>query len=202
MSRSGKPLLLESIAILDGVPQRIELHQGRVDRSRRELLHLQSSLDLLTLIDVPEDHRIGLVKCRILYDVEAHSVGFSHYQPREHKGIAIVQTDIDYSYKFADREIFSDLEAKAQDRAIIIVRDGFVTDSTYANLVFFNGELWVTPDTPLLNGVMRQWLLGQGAIVERRIAINDLGSYQSVKLINALRSLVLPPIPLNDIIHL
>jgi 4-amino-4-deoxychorismate lyase len=43
---------------------------------------------------------------------------------------------------------------------IIIVRNGFVTDASYANLIFRKGDEWFTPATFLLAGTMRAFLLG------------------------------------------
>ena len=69
---------------------------------------------------------------------------------------------------------------------IIIVKDGLITDASYANLIFWDGENWFTPNTPLLKGVQREKLLKDGLIQEKEIKPSDLASYQKVALINAM----------------
>ena len=69
---------------------------------------------------------------------------------------------------------------------IIIVKNGLVTDSFAANLLFFNGKDWVTPTTPLLKGTKRQLLLDRGIIIEKEIMEEDVFGFQKVGLINAM----------------
>jgi len=69
---------------------------------------------------------------------------------------------------------------------IIIVKNGFVTDSFAANILFLDGVQWITPTTPLLNGTKRQFLLDQGIIAEKEIREEDIRTYQKVGLINAM----------------
>ena len=47
---------------------------------------------------------------------------------------------------------------------VIIVRNGLITDSSYANLIFFDGREWITPKVPLLEGTCRARLLASGKI--------------------------------------
>jgi len=61
-----------------------------------------------------------------------------------------------------------------------------VTDSFAANLLFFDGETWVTPDSPLLKGTKRQFLIDQGIIFEKKIREEDIRNYLKVGLINAM----------------
>lgn len=61
-----------------------------------------------------------------------------------------------------------------------------ITDTSYSNVAFFDGRKYVTPDTFLLNGTRRQYLLGAGVLTERRITPSDLGGFERVVLINAM----------------
>ena len=54
------------------------------------------------------------------------------------------------------------------------------------NVAFFDGRKYVTPDTFLLNGTRRQYLLGTGVLTECRITPSDLGGFERVVLINAM----------------
>jgi 4-amino-4-deoxychorismate lyase len=202
MSRSGNPLLLETISIRDGVTERLELHQARVDRSRKALHNATDGLMLIDRVHPPSLQ--GQYKCRIVYGREIESMEYRLYTPRIHRGIAVATIDeIEYSFKFTDRQIFAELEARAGARAVIVVKEGQVTDSTYANLAFFDGEQWITPSRYLLNGVMRQWSLAQELIEEKPITLQDLRGFTHVRLINAMLPLDLSPsIPLEDIVML
>ena len=82
---------------------------------------------------------------------------------------------------------------------VIIVKDGYITDTSYTNLCFFDGTTWFTPDTPLLPGTMRQRLLDQGIIKEKSIPLSDLNKYQSISLINAMMDLGELVIPVSKI---
>jgi len=64
-----------------------------------------------------------------------------------------------------------------------------VSDSFYANTAFWDGRAWSTPDTPLLAGTMRAYLLDQGLLREERIRPEDLGKFLKVRLINAMNDL-------------
>ena len=108
---------------------------------------------------------------------------------------------IDYGFKYRDRgeleKLFHQREA-CDD--ILVVKKGCVSDSFYANVVFWDGLAWVTPDTPLLPGTMRASLLAKGLIRESRITPENLHSYQKLKLINAMNDLKnAPEIPIESI---
>jgi 4-amino-4-deoxychorismate lyase len=96
---------------------------------------------------------------------------------------------IDYSFKFADRRKLDMLfEKRGNCDDIIIVKNGNITDSYVANLIFFDGQTWRTPDTPLLPGTQRAKLLYEGKISECKITPDDLTKYKKVGLINALNN--------------
>jgi len=60
------------------------------------------------------------------------------------------------------------------------------SDSFSSNIIFYNGKEWVTPDTPLLKGTQRQYLIDKGFIKEERITDKDILKYSKLKLINAM----------------
>ncbi|MEO0570500.1 MAG: aminotransferase class IV, partial [Bacteroidota bacterium] len=69
---------------------------------------------------------------------------------------------------------------------ILIVRKGWLTDSYYANIIFWDGTGWYTPSTYLLNGTKRSQLLQGGIIQEAPIQLKDLKSFKGFQLINAM----------------
>lgn len=80
---------------------------------------------------------------------------------------------------------------------IMIVKNGCITDSYNANLIFFDGRLWWTPDTPLLAGTQRARLLDEKRIFPRRIMPGDLVQFEKAGLINAM--LNMNDMPIVDI---
>jgi 4-amino-4-deoxychorismate lyase len=69
---------------------------------------------------------------------------------------------------------------------ILITRNGLITDTSYSNVVFGQGEQYFTPESTLLNGTKRQKLLQEGKITEKRIDRNSLIEYDRIYLINAM----------------
>jgi 4-amino-4-deoxychorismate lyase len=155
--------------------------------------------DLFSLMDVPSS---GLFKARIIYDIEIRKVEFVPYIMRPVQSLKLIHDNsILYNYKFLDRSNLDNLFAQ-RDKAddILIVQNGLITDSWYANIIFKKAGRWFTPDTYLLNGTMRQSLLDAGLIEEIRIEVSDLKQYQSARLINSMLGMNGPEIPIDSIL--
>lgn len=180
--------LVESFKLKDGVIQNLGYHQSRLDRSMAELFPGAEPIDLSQSISVPEQCTIGIFKIRVVYGPAIETIEFEPYQFRSIQSLKVVHhPTIAYHLKYTDRQILDSLFAQRGDGDdIIIVKNGWVTDSFAANLLFFDGQRWFTPSTPLLKGIKRQFLLDQGTIVEKDIRIDELRNYQKVGLINAM----------------
>ncbi len=76
--------------------------------------------------------------------------------------------------------------ANANADDVLIVKNGLLTDTSYANIAFFDGVQWLTPATPLLAGTRRQQLLEQGVITEATLHPSDLKQFKFAKLMNAM----------------
>jgi 4-amino-4-deoxychorismate lyase len=98
----------------------------------------------------------------------------------------VMAENLDYGYKYLDRSALNNLKAKSQADDIIIVQDGFVTDTSIANLVFENDRGFFTPQKHLLPGIKRESLLAAGVIKLKNISAADLKDYTRVRLINAM----------------
>ena len=123
------------------------------------------------------------MKCRIVYGRSLSEISFAPYVPREIRSLRLVAADdeLDYHLKYADRSALARLLQRRDDcDEILIVRDGAITDTSYSNVAFFDGRKYVTPDTFLLNGTRRQYLLGTGVLTECRITPSDLGGFERV----------------------
>ena len=81
------------------------------------------------------------------------------------------------------------------------MRDGQITDSSYANLVFFDGREWITPKYPLLEGTCRARLIANRKIKMSTLWIKELKGIKGLKLINAMRDIDQELIPMDRILH-
>jgi 4-amino-4-deoxychorismate lyase len=179
--------LFETIRIFNGKPGNLTLHDKRMNLTRKKIFGRNDTLRLSDYIQVPEEFRTGLTRCRIIYGPSIRSTEYSLYVPAMIKTLKLVYADtLIYDYKYLDRTNLSRLINKSIADDILIIKDGFVTDSSFANIVFTDGKHWVTPDTPLLCGTMREKLLIQGIIRKERITINNLSQYTHFRLVNAM----------------
>lgn len=181
---------IESISCVDGALQLLDLHQARVNRTFFTNYGLLAKPIRLNraIKQIPSK---GKFKCRVVYDNEKVEVNFAPYQTPQIKGLKVVDGgDIDYRFKYANRKALDQLYAQRNGKDdILMVKDGLITDSYFANVAFFDGEEWWTPEQPLLAGVRRQSLLDQRLLQVADIGAADLNKYEKVSLINAMNDL-------------
>lgn len=192
----------ETIQLLDGELKNLEFHQERFERTRSKALGLKKHPLLGEAVKVPCGLEQGVLKCRVIYEKEIIRIEYEPHRPHEVHSLKMVYSDsIEYGFKYTDR---SELEILFNQREncddILVVKNGCITDSFYANVVFWDGEGWITPETPLLPGTMRASLITAGAVMEEHITPDDLRRFQKVKLINAMNNLRNgPEIPIESI---
>jgi len=180
--------LLETIKLKDGRLHNLHYHNKRFNAACREYFGIDDKIDLNELISIPENRLAGLFRCRVTYSPKIEKIEFIPHKYREIKSLKLVtDNSVDYRFKFSDRSHLNKLfELRGHSDDILIVKNGCITDSFTANPVFYDGEKWWTPDTPLLPGTQRARYLEEGKIRERRIIPDDLSRYQKAGLINAL----------------
>jgi len=185
MSNTSKtPLLLESIKIDEGEIYNLPYHQKRCDKSRKSLFNSDHILTLSSIIKPPPR---GLYKCRIIYADTLHSIEYIPYQEKEIHSLKIVPSSMSYDFKYANRAKLNTLLSKfSHYDELIIEKDGYLTDSTIANIAFYDGKQWITPTHPLLKGTMRQKLLDEGFLILKDITSANLKDYTQVALMNAM----------------
>lgn len=181
---------IETIAIRDG---RVINRDGHLTRMRETAAHFgfpPPDLPNLTRI-MPTSLKSGLVKCRLLYDRLIRDITFEVYTPRKISSLIAVNADkLDYAFKYADRRTleYEEWKRKGFDE-VIFLKDGFLTDSSFSNIVLRRGNEYITPETYLLNGTQRQRLLKTGCIKEVPVHITALKKYDELILINAMLNL-------------
>jgi len=193
--------LFETIKIIGGEPRNLSLHDERMNRSRRELFGNNDLLKLSDYIRVPDDAADKIIRCRVTYATTIISIEFSPYIPANIKTLKIVDAGtLVYNYKYLDRSRLNALIDKNEADDILIIKNGCISDASFANIVFNDSGRWITPDTPILQGTMRELLLRKGVIKTDRITINDLSLFTHFKLINAMLGFDAPLLPVSNII--
>jgi 4-amino-4-deoxychorismate lyase len=194
--------LLETIKILDGVPQNLSYHQHRFEASYYKAFKKLADIKLDQLIEVPEQYKQGLVKLRFLYNEKDCFCQYDFYKPQKIQSLKIVIADtIDYSLKWVNRKALEAL-VKQKDTAddILIVKNGRITDTSFTNIIFFDGQQWLTPQFPLLHGTARARLINEKKIFAEDIFLSELNRFLSYKLINAFKEFDETPVLSMDTI--
>ncbi len=175
---------LETIKVLDGKVCNLSYHQERLE-SVLDSLETLKSYDLSLLISPPQQ---GLYRCRVIYNSQEIDISYLEYRKREVKSFKLIYDDtIVYDKKYAQRNLIDEYFSKKSDSdEIIIVKNGLITDTSIANIALYDGERWLTPKSPLLQGTTRRRYLDKGKIVEEDISVEKLKSYKKIALMNAM----------------
>lgn len=194
--------LIESIKLQDGKYFNLPYHNQRMNNSLEELYGSKQSFNLEEFLPSLAFTKKGLYKCRIVYDDGSKHVEFIPYAPQIINRLRIVENNlISYPHKFKERgKIDSAFGKREGCDDVLIVKNNLVTDSSYANIVFKRKGTWITPDSPLLPGTTRQRLLDKGLIKAEVIRKQDIETFESFKLINAMLGFEGPEVTISNII--
>ncbi|MEA1982295.1 MAG: aminotransferase class IV family protein [Campylobacterota bacterium] len=183
---------LETIKAVNGEVYNLEYHQRRLENT------LEGSKKHTLLQSLKPPSR-GLFRCRVVYDKESLNVEYLNYSKRQVKTLKIVYSDdIEYPKKYENRDAIGELFAlRGNCDDILIVKGGLVTDTSIANVAFYDGKRWLTPKRPLLYGTTRERYLKDDLLVEADIFVDDIREFTKVALMNAIIDFDI--IPLNNI---
>ncbi len=193
-------LFIESICLREGKFQNLELHEQRMHRALSSV-GSNSKIDLSKILASQKIPSSGWWKCRVVYGNQSQEISIEKYQPKQVSSLKLVHDDlISYSHKYADRSALEKLFAMREScDDIVIIKNGNVTDSFYANLAFKKGNDWFTPANYLLPGVMRERFLKDQIIKTTAITETNIRNFEKVKLINALLGFNGPEIDIENI---
>ena len=183
-------MLFETLAINNGRILNLDYHNRRFKQGQL-FLHCQTMIDdVADIIHIDDDFKDNLIRCRITYDKHGIKVQYFDYIPKNIQSFKLIECNyIDYTYKYDDRNLLNDLLSQKGDcDEIIIIKNGLVTDCSIGNLLFLKDDIWYTPNTPLLKGVQRAYLLDVGKIHLTAMHKNDICQYKKVMMINALNA--------------
>ena len=184
--------LLESIRYENGSFDLMPFHRQRMQRARQQLFGITGGMELENILrqaarEQPE-RTTGLYKCRVVYDRVVREIRFLPYTFPQIRSLQLVEdNNIDYTLKYEDRSALNRLflqRGTADD--VLIVKKGLVTDTSFCNVLFFNGTSWLTPERPLLAGTRRAALLAGERVRTAVIRPSDLHYFSKVRLVNAM----------------
>ncbi len=178
----------ESIKITDGQLFRIGNHQKRVNRTF--IIHFPelkpfSVAEVLKNSELPSE---GTFKIRISYDENETTTEIQPYTARKISTLKLVDINsLPSFFKSEMRDVIHEAVTRKEDcDDIIMVNNGLLTDTSYANIALFDGKGWCTPGKPFLYGSHRDFLLDNGEITEKDIPANEIFNYQKIRIFNGM----------------
>lgn len=188
---------VESIKYLNGKYYNLEFHQERMENTRNVFYPQNEKVVLSNILSTPD----GLVhdqiyKCRVIYGGNVSDIIYEPYTQHiiNQYFLTVCPNDFDYTYKLSDRSSFENFRRNLhKDEDFIYIKNGLITDTSYANIVFSDGKNLYTPASTLLKGTKRAYYLKQGTIKEEEIRVADIEKFQSFTTINAMLDLGTAP---------
>ncbi len=214
---------IETIKLEDGNFKLIDYHNKRLNKTILHFFKKSPAIDIGKFLPLADtEFKKGLFKCRIIYSDKIENIEITPYVKKNIKRLKIVRSNIDYSFKYENRNNIDDIihntinnfllekeSFKNKNRSnpenvnnlkdvnknelanklaidILIVKNGLITDTSYSNIILYDGKEWFAPKSFILNGVKRQFLLNTGKIKEIKIALEDLKNFEKISLINAM----------------
>lgn len=194
---------IETICYEKGQFQRLELHNERCNKTRSHFFGTQPALKLELHLQLPLHLIDRKVKCTVTYGIDIISIEYVSYEIKPVKSLQLVTDNaIDYAFKFADRTPLSLLSKyKGQSDDILIIKNGLITDTSYANAVYLNNNTWYSQKKPLLLGTRLQYYLNEKRVTPTLLTPDDLSYFSEVRIINAMISIEDSPIIPIESIH-
>ncbi|WP_313383480.1 aminotransferase class IV [Chishuiella sp.] len=182
---------VESLCCENKQLRNLDYHQKRFDDTREDNFSDFQPISLKDKITINNDLSNDKYKVRVVYDKDIQSIEFLPYTMKTIETIKLFTIDdkVNYSYKYVERSFFDEYINETKTDDLVLVKSNYITDCIYSNIVFFDGEQWITPKTFLLKGTMRESLLDNGKILQKNIKVSDLNNFKSFKRINAMMNL-------------
>jgi len=172
----------ETLKAIDGDVGHLSFHQARFDKTRKELYGTTKRIILSEHIMPPA---IGTYRVRVEYTKEIQKIEYIPYTPRNFQTFQCIEANIEYRYKYTNREALKRYQQSHVDDVIFTYK-GELQDTSIANIaLLINGE-WKTPLHPLLEGTTRARLLASGALKCEVLNTKSLQKAEKFAIMNAL----------------
>jgi 4-amino-4-deoxychorismate lyase len=187
---------IETIKVQNGVLCNLKYHIIRSVSTRSFFYGIESVIPFedifLSILKERVLEMDEIYKFRVVYSTDVISASIERYVIKHTLTLKVIEYDeIDYSYKYEDRSALEALREKREDcDDILIVKNGFVTDSSFGNIVYEDRGILYTPMSCLLQGTMRAKFLDEKRIIQKDLKIADLYEYKSIFMINSMAGII------------
>lgn len=190
--------LIETMRVENGEVFLLDYHLQRLKKSADRFLFPVSILSLKESIikyikEIPEE--LYRLKVTVLPDGKCNLQHSFHLGPTKLRvGLAkkpVNTQNLFLYHKTTHRMVYEQAKQEQQDWDDVLLwnENGYVTESTIANVVVQFGDKMFTPPIHcgLLPGTFRQYLLDTNQIEEREITVGELSQTNAIYLINSVR---------------
>ena len=173
-------LFFETLRSFDYEIYHIEYHKQRIARTIGINLALEEYL-------YPPSAE--LLRIKVIYNRSGIlDISYIPYIKKEiHSFQLVYDNTLSYATKKLDR---GELEAlslhKGDCDEIMIFQNGFLTDTSIANIALFVDDIWITPREPLLFGTTLHRYLQAGSVTQKDITQETLMRATKIGLLNAM----------------
>jgi len=170
----------ETIKCEDEEVFNLHYHNQRISRTIGMNINLQEYI-------YPPNNK--LLKCKVIYDQDGIiNIEYLPYKERDINSFKIIiDNQIEYKFKSIDRKNIDKLyNKKVNCNEIIIIKNGYITDTSIANIAIFENGIWLTPKKPLLQWTTLDRLIDLDYIKQSNITLKQLQQTSKIALMNAM----------------
>ncbi len=166
----------ETIRCENGIVYYLDYHKKRIFST------IGKNLDFILN---PPDNKLYRIKVIYTKD-EVCDISYYTYTPKKIKNFTLIFDDnIKYNYKYLNRDQI-DKYIKDKSDEIIFIKNGYITDTSIANIAIKIDDIWLTPKEPLLYGTTRQRYLDNKFLKEADITVEMLKKSEKIMTLNAM----------------
>lgn len=173
---------IETLLCQNGLVHHLAWHQARINKTQDEYYKSKQTLSLASAINPPKE---GVYRARVTYDEAIKGIEYLPYTPKAISSIGLVESFVEYDYKYADRRALQALIPLGCDDVLITCKEE-LKDTSIANIALWVDGTWLTPQHPLLQGTTRARLLASGFLKASCLSIQSLKKAQKFAIMNAL----------------
>lgn len=176
-------MFFEDIKVFNRKIYNLEYHEASI----KNTIKMMPKFDINQELSNIEDD--GVLKAIISYNQKGELTDkkIIPYMKRNIKSFTFIEANnLKYDFKYTKKTPISDLLEGANSDDIIIIKNGFITDTSDSNIAILLGRKWVTPRNPLIYGTTRARLLKRNLIVEKDITKDDILHSKGFAILNAM----------------